>query len=132
MVKVYISALYCADCETCHTHNRYIEPCPDCGLDMKWKSVLKHGPNDPNVQIAATNIAYKDNERVSMSLSVPVGQFEETRKMHPGVEWRKIGNSMCPVIHNRPEKLRIMKQAGYAEYPPNYFNQMHGSKGTDR
>ena len=69
----------------------------------------------------------KENIRVSHSMGVSCNQFtDEVKKAHPGVEWKKVGNSMCPVIHNRQEKLRVMKQCGMVEYPPNYFGQMEG------
>jgi len=123
--KVYVSALYCSGCDLYYKGSRHIEPCEVCGKEMKWKSVIKGSKNDPRTHSVFTNIAFKENVRVSHSMGVPIAQFEQARKAHPGVEWKKVGTSMCPVIRNRPEKLRIMKSFGMEEYPPNLFGQIN-------
>lgn len=125
LTKVYVSALYCSACDTYFKGHKNPEPCPKCGGNTKWKCVIKGSQNDPRAYGEVTNIAFKENVRVSHSMGVPIAQFEEARKAHPGVEWKKVGSSMCPVIHNRPEKLKIMKSMGMEEYPPNLFGQIN-------
>ena len=125
ITKTYVSALYCEGCELYYKGHRHIEPCEVCGKEMKWKSVIKGSENDPRVYGEVINIAFKENVRVSRSMGVPIAQFKEAREAHPGIEWKRVGNSMCPVIKSRPEKLRIMKRFGMEEYPPNLFGQIN-------
>ena len=136
MTKVYKGAYYCPKCD------KYFEigvvsrapwsedagPCADCGGPRKRKCVLKGSEQDPKVYTEQTNIAFKENIRVSHSMGVSMAQFAEAQKLHPGVEWKKVGHSMCPVIHNRTEKVKIMRQAGMTEYPDNYFNECEGKR----
>lgn len=126
MTKVYVSALYCERCNLYCKGHKHTQPCEVCGEEMKWRNVLKGSEQDPRTYTEQTNIAFKENIRVSHSMGVPIKQFEEAKKLHPGVEWKKVGNSMCPVIRNRTDKLRIMRQAGFEEYPNNYFEQCEG------
>lgn len=125
VTKVYMSALYCVSCDTYSKGHKTPELCSKCGGATKWKSVIKGSENDPYKRVGCfTNIAFKENVRVSRSMGVPVAQFEEARKVHPGVEWKRVGNSMCPVIRRRNDKLRVMKSMGMEEYPPNLFRQI--------
>ncbi len=125
VTKIYVSALYCERCDLYYAGHRHIYPCEVCGEDMKWKSVIKGSENDVRIHSNFTNITFKENIRVSHSMGVPISQFEQARKAHPGVEWKRVGTSMCPLIHNRPEKLRIMKSMNMEEYPPNLFGQIN-------
>ncbi len=125
ITKTYVSALYCAACNTYSKGNKTPEPCLECGGVTKFSCVLKGSENDPRVYRDSANIAFKENVRVSRSMGVPIAQFGETRKAHPGIEWKRVGSSMCPVIHNRPEKLKIMKKMGMEEYPTNLFEQIN-------
>ena len=129
LTKVYVSALYCSKCDiytrpTCRG-GMLIDPCPECGGERKVKNVIKGSEQDPRIQSVFTNITFKENVRVSHSMGVPIAQFEQARQAHPGIEWKKVGTSMCPVIRNRPGKLRIMKSFGMEEYPPNLFGQIN-------
>ena len=115
-----------AHCKKCDTYSkvvgRYDQYC-DCGCKADLEMVEKWSENDPNVKAEQTNIAYKENIRYSASLGVSKEQLTEARKLHPGVEWKRFGNSYRPKIHNRPEKLKIMRQAGFSEFPANHFEQ---------
>ena len=125
VTKTYVSALYCVSCDTYFKGHKNSESCPKCGNKTKWKCVLKGSKNDPRVYGDFANIAFKENIRVSRSMGVSIEQFKEAREAHPEVEWKRVGNSMCPVIHNRSEKLKIMKSMGMCEYPPNLFGQIN-------
>ncbi len=125
VTKTYVSALYCASCDTYSEGHRNPELCSKCGGATKWKNVIKGSENDPRTYGEVTNIAYKENIRVSRSMGVPIAQFKQAKAAHPGIEWKRVGNSMCPVIHNRSDKLRIMKRFGFEEYPPNLFSQIN-------
>jgi predicted RNA-binding Zn-ribbon protein involved in translation (DUF1610 family) len=107
VTKTYVSALYCVSCNTYFKGHKNPEPCPKCGNSTKWKCVLKGSKNDPRVYGDFANIAFKENVRVSRSMGVPIEQFKEARAAHPGVEWKRIGNSM-----------------DMEEYPPNLFGQI--------
>lgn len=125
VTKTYVSALYCSLCNTYFNGHKTPESCPKCGGITKWKNVLKGSENDPRVYRGFANIAFKENVRVSRSMGVPIEQFKEAREAYPGIEWKRVGNSMCPIVHNRPEKLKIMKSMGMCEYPPNLFGQIN-------
>lgn len=125
ITKTYVSALYCSSCDTYFKGHKNPEPCPKCDSSTKWKMVIKGSENDPRMYGDFANITFKENIRVSRSMGVPIAQFKEAREAHPGVEWKRVGSSMCPVIRKRNDKLRIMKEFGFEEYPPNLFNQIN-------
>lgn len=131
----YICTHYCPNCDEYFKSIRgSIPPCPNCGGERQAKMVEKYSENDPNIRTEFVNWdgMNKENIRVSRSLSVPKGQFKEAQKMHPGVEFKDLGNGyIAPVIHNRAEKLKVMKEAGYVEFPDTYFQQRH-DKGLAR
>jgi len=54
-------------------------------------------------------------------LGVSETQIEEARKAHPGIEWEKRGHSYLPVIHNRAEKLKLLRQSKMEEYDSRDF-----------
>ena len=122
----FIYVIYCPKCD------KYFKPevrrgkpsdCEVCGSERKWKGVEKFGPDDPYIKEEFYNITYNENIRVSRSLGVTPEQLNDAMKRSPGTEWKKVGNSYCPVIHNRPEKLKIMKQFGFEEFPANLHEQ---------
>ena len=57
-----------------------------------------------------------DHPRYSVSLGVLDEGLSDAKKLHPQAEWKKFGNSWRPLIKNRAEKLKIMRQANYFEY----------------
>jgi len=127
-MATFIIAQYCSNC------NKYFKPinrdstnCSICGKKTVFKSVDKYNTVFENdVKSEVVNIAYGENPRYSVSLGVSENQIEEARKLHPQVEWKKFGHSYRPLIKNRAEKHKIMKQANYEEYDPKDF------KGRER
>jgi len=119
-MKTYISVRYCPKCKIYLKQMFGGKPkdCDKCSGPTKWKSVEKGSEQDPNRKSDFCNVdgMMKDNVRLSRSLGVSETQIEEARKAHPGIEWKKQGRSYLPVIHNRAEKLKIMKQAKMVEY----------------
>lgn len=116
-MATYIIARYCPAC------NAYLKAignkpndCDKCGEPTRFESIVKGSEQDPNMRTDTINIAYKENIRVSRSLGVSETQIDEARKAHPGTQWVKRGHSYLPVIHNRPEKLKLMKEARMEEY----------------
>lgn len=135
-MATYVSAAHCTECGNYYKaayiergYHARMEPCPECNGKGEHEMVIKGSAQDPanrNVEFVNWDGMNKENIRISRSLGVPLSQIDEARKAHPGVEFVNVGNSACPVIHNRAEKLKIMKQAGMVEYPANYFEQKNG------
>ena len=57
-----------------------------------------------------------EHPRYSVSLGVLDEQLSEARRLHPKTEWKKFGNSWRPLIRNRADKLRTMREAKMEEY----------------
>ena len=96
--------------------------CPDCG--SKWYTLMFI--TKPRVKAKFVSIGYKDTPRYSVSMGVSETQIEEAKRLHPGTEWKKFGHSYRPLIKNRTDKKRLMREADYEEYSPKDF------KGRDR
>lgn len=91
--------------------------CPECG--SKW--YLLRFITKPRAKSKFVSIGYKDTPRYSASLGVSETQIEEAKKLHPQVEWRRFGHSFRPLIKNRAEKKKMMKQANFEEFSPKDF-----------
>lgn len=91
--------------------------CPNCG--SKW--YLLRFIKEPKPKPKFVSIGYKDTPRYSVSLGVSETQIEEAVRLHPGTEWKKFGHSYRPLIKNRTDKKRLMKEAHYEEYSPEDF-----------
>jgi len=115
-MATYIVAHYCPACDAYFKAIGNPSNCDKCGNLTKCKCVVKGSEQDPNVKTETVNIAFKENIRVSRSLGVSETQIDEARKVHPGTEWVKRGHSYLPVIHNRPEKLKLMREAKMEEF----------------
>ncbi len=119
-MATYIVVEYCNQCKK-YFNGVLVKPkdCSICGNKTNFKCVDKHNTvfeNDNKPVFCNVDGMMKENIRVSRSLGVSAVQIDEARKAHPGVEWVKRDSSYCPVIHNRTEKLRILKQAKMEEY----------------
>ena len=91
--------------------------CPKC--DSKWYilSFLKESRTD----VPFVNIGYKDTPRYSVTLGVSETQIEDAKKLHPWVDWKRFGHSYRPLIKNRTDKKRLMREANYCEFPSDMF-----------
>ena len=96
--------------------------CPSCG--GRW--YLLRFITKSRVKPKFVNIGYKDTPRYSASLGVSETQIEEAKRLHPQVEWKRFGHSFRPLIKNRTDKKRIMKQCGMEEYDPKDFKGRDG------
>lgn len=95
--------------------------CLMCG-EKQRRYTIKYNPKETKEEIV--NITYKENPRYSLALAVNDEQLEAAKKLHPQVsDWKKFGNSWRPLIKNRAEKLKIMKQANFYEFDPNDFKR---------
>jgi len=112
---------YCEDCDS--YYQRYMLErmciCPKCG--RVTKSVKFTPQDDPFINKklgdhCSVDSQMIENIRYSRTLSVPESQIKDAAKLHPGVDWKKFGNRYRPVIHNRNEKLKIIKQRQMMEY----------------
>lgn len=122
-MAIYVIRAYCSGCDIyCkHVGRGPIANCEVCGEQMEFKSVEKYSEQDPDSRREFVSIGYKDTPRYSATLGVSETQIEAAKKLHPQVEWKKFGHSYRPLIRNRPEKLKMMKQANYEEYDPKDF-----------
>jgi uncharacterized metal-binding protein len=124
---VYISTAYCPKCDEYQKgpNRGHAGVCPSCSSERKWRTVEKGGEHDPRIRKEFCNWSgmMKENVRVSRSLGVHPAQLKEVQKLCPGTEWKKMGSSFCPVIHNRAEKLKLMKKFNFVEYPSNLHEQ---------
>lgn len=91
--------------------------CPKCDRAYYRIRFIKN----PRPKPKFVNIGYKDTPRYSASLGVSETQIEEAKRLHPQAEWKRFGHSFRPLIKNRPEKKKMMKQANYEEYSPKDF-----------
>ena len=110
------------ECKLCDFIKEYPDEnsptlCPSCG--GRW--YLLRFITKSRVKPKFVNIGYKDTPRYSASLGVSETQIEEAKKLHPQAEWKRFGHSFRPLIKNRTDKKRIMKQANYEEYDPKDF-----------
>ena len=110
------------ECRTCDFAEDYPNEdspveCPKCG--SRWyclRFITK-----PRVKANPVTIGYKDSPRYSVTLGVSEKQIEEAKRLHPQAEWKRFGHSWRPLIKNRAEKKKMMKQADYEEYDPKDF-----------
>ena len=109
------------DCKMCDFLEFYTkgspDECPQCGSKWYIWGLVK----EPTVKPKFVNIGYKDSPRYSATLGVSETQIEDAKRLHPQCEWKRFGHSFRPLIKNRPEKLKMMKQAGMCEYDPKAF-----------
>ena len=122
-MTTFIVVEYCSGCDLYYKHigSREASPCEVCGELNEFKSVEKYGEHDPNIKEEVLNVCYNENPRYSATLGVSETQIKQAMKLHPGTEWKKFGHSYRPLIKTRTDKLRLMKEANYEEYPPNIF-----------
>lgn len=114
-----IEVFECKMCDFAEDYPNEDSPiqCPKC--NSRW--YLLRFMKEPKPKPKFVNIGYKDTPRYSATLGVSETQIEEAKKLHPQAEWKRFGHSFRPLIKNRPEKLKMMKQANYEEYEPKDF-----------
>lgn len=115
------------ECKMCNFVEGYFDydapdECPQCRHRLYTLRYLEESRPKPKF----VNIGYKDTPRYSVSMGVSETQIEDAKRLHPQAEWKKFGHSWRPLIKNRAEKKKMMKQADYEEYDPKDF------KGRDR
>lgn len=91
--------------------------CPEC--DSKWYTL--RFITKPRIKANSVTIGYKDSPRYSATLGVSETQIEDAKRLHPQAEWKRFGHSFRPLIKNRAEKKKMMKQCGMEEYSPKDF-----------
>ena len=119
-----IESFECKLCDFVEEYFDYDAPdeCPQCRHRHYVLRYLK----EPRAKYNFVNIGYKDTPRYSASLGVSETQIEEAVKLHPGTEWKKFGHSYRPLIKNRTDKKRLMKEANFCEYSPDDFKGRDG------
>ena len=114
-----VDEFVCKLCDFVKEYKEFTSPdkCPECGHRWYELRFLKASRK----KVKFVNIGYKDTPRYSVSLGVSETQIEEAKRLHPQAEWKRFGHSFRPLIKNRPEKLKMMKQADFCEYEPKDF-----------
>ena len=107
----------CKLCDFSQDFNDSPTQCPGCGSKWYVLRFLK----GPRVEHEFVNIGYKDTPRYSATLGVSETQIEDAKRLHPQAEWKRFGHSFRPLIKNRAEKKKMMKQADFCEYEPKDF-----------
>lgn len=122
-MTTYIFAVHCSRCNKYFKHigRGTYGQCSICKTPLIGKMVEKYSEQDPNIKREFVSIGYKDNPRYSATLGVSETQIEAARKLSPQCEWKRFGHSFRPLIKNRAEKLKLMKQCNYEEYSPKDF-----------
>lgn len=108
------------ECRLCDFIKEYLNEdspveCLKCGSKWYRLTFLKESGAKINSRWGA------NHPRYSVSLGVSETQIEEAVKLHPQCEWKRFGHSFRPLIKNRAEKKKLMKQANYEEYDPKDF-----------
>lgn len=114
-----IEVFQCKTCDFIWEYPNENSPtqCPECG--SKW--YILRFITKPKVKSKPVNIGYSSYHRYSASLGVSETQIEEAKKLHPQAEWKRFGHSFRPLIKNRAEKKKMMKQANFEEFSPKDF-----------
>ena len=112
-----IEEFNCKVCDFAQDYKDSPTKCPNCG--SKW--YLLRFITKPRVKANPVTIGYADSPRYSVTLGVSETQIEEAKRLHPQCEWKRFGHSYRPLIKNRAEKKKMMKQADYEEYDPKDF-----------
>ena len=122
-MATFIVAAYCRKCDKYFKHigKGESDNCLECNSKTWLQTVAKYSEQDPNVREEVLNICYNENPRYSATLGVSETQIEAAMKLHPGTEWKKFGSSYRPLIKTRTDKLRLMREANYEEYPSEMF-----------
>lgn len=108
--------IYCFSCK-CGNKFELSLPMSDCSEPQKCECG-ETAQRDLQTEHGSGNIdgLNKENIRVMRSLGVLDEDLPNARKLHPQVEWKKIGNSWCPVVRNRLERQLLCKQASKCSY----------------
>ena len=83
----------------------YKDTCPECG-----------GIIDAGFPKQFVNVGYGEHERVLRSLGVLDEDLPAAKKLHPQAEWKKVGNSWCPIAKTRTDRQLLCKQASKCSY----------------
>jgi len=83
--------------------------CPECG----GKNYRLSFPKELKKKKPFVSIGFPENVRYSWALGCQPYERAKMAKKHPGAEFTPDGRM---IIHNRTEKKRRMKEAGYEEY----------------
>lgn len=108
------------ECKLCPFVQDYKDAPAKCPKCWSGHYRIRYMNNSP-VKTKFVNLGYKDTPRYSVSLGVSETQIEDAKKLHPWVDWKKFGHSYRPLIKNRTDKKRLMREANFEEYAPEDF-----------
>lgn len=116
MIKVVYYKCSCGHHGEDRYEGQWNNQCSICG---KLQGFYKIKYNPVDIQQSGTcnvDSMMVNHPRYSAALGVLDEGLAKARLLHPQAEWKRFGNSWRPLINNRSEKLKMMKQADYFEY----------------
>lgn len=115
---------YCYSCENCgnsfeHTCSMSqmtkTRKCPSCGKRAYHDFVSDHKYGNTDSQMREYSIDGSSGTRLYTASYLP-SQVDEMKKRHPGRDFKFINGCYLPVIRNRTDKLKYLRERNYVEY----------------
>ena len=88
--------------------------CSKCGKMACHSVILDHKDGNVDSQMKDYRFDGETGTRLYPCAVLP-NQLEETKKKHPGTEYKLHNGSYLPVIKNRAHKLKFLKEHGWEE-----------------
>ena len=89
--------------------------CPKCGRMAPQNLLAQHGSGGIDSQMREYQFDSDTGTRMYAAAYLG-GQEEEMRRKHPGREFKWHNSCWLPVIKNRVDKLKFLKERNYVEF----------------
>lgn len=87
-----------------------------CGSRAYHDFVADHASGNADSQMREYQFDSSTGTRLYPAALLTKEQVREARKQHPGFDWKKRNGCYLPVIKNRQDKKRFLKQKNWVEY----------------
>lgn len=106
-----------------HTFERFISigkwkakvKCPKCGKMANQNLLEQHKGGNADSQMIEYTMEGKTGTRLYAASYLP-HQISEAKRVHPGREFKLVNGAYIPVIKNRTDKKKYLKEMDYTEY----------------
>lgn len=88
--------------------------CPKCGKMAHQNLLAQHQGGKIDSQMMEYTMEGKRGCRMYAAGYLP-NQMDEARKIHPGREFRLVNGAMLPVIKNRTDRKKYLKEMNFVE-----------------
>lgn len=115
-----IYSFYCENCGNRFekfvliTKYKKTRKCPKCGSKVYHDIIADHRGGNVDSQMREYLFDSDTGTRL-YPLGVLPNQIDEERKRNPDIEYRLHNGCYLPVVHNRTEKLKLLKRKNYVE-----------------